>query len=208
LQNSRAILMAGAGVIYILRNAAFKDSIIKIGMSGWDADTRARQLSNATGVPGPFEVLYEQEVADAGLAEKLIHDRLRDARVSRDREFFQLPLANAVRVVFEVCMRVNRDRLPNARALLLWFTTADSSLLKEILGRYQGGDTVIVVGFRNANGECQIRLPRSASIRWDAKVLEDLREMPGLYEATVVTPEASRVIFRYDPVHGRLARGA
>jgi len=50
------------GYIYILLNRAFQNDHYKIGMTTKIPEERAREISNATGVPRAFEVLYEQRL--------------------------------------------------------------------------------------------------------------------------------------------------
>ena len=68
------------GYIYILFNRAFQNDHYKIGMTTKTPGQRAQEISNATGVPRPFEVLYEQRVSNCREAERLLHERLRQHR--------------------------------------------------------------------------------------------------------------------------------
>jgi len=92
---------AATGYIYILINPAMKD-LLKIGKTTRSPEERAVEISQGTGIPTPFVVAYEEQVHDCDLAERIIHDRLKEYRYSRDREFFQIPLKDAVRVAREV----------------------------------------------------------------------------------------------------------
>ena len=189
------------GTIYVLRNAAFRDSLVKIGKTVRTSADRAKELSRVTGVPGPFEVLYHEEVVDVDLAEKLIHERLRDARLSPNREFFLLPLPNAVRAVLEICMRVNESAERNARRLLLWMVgQADSSKLKAVLARYSGGTTWVVVGYRNAHGEALIRLPETCRVRWHPRIIDEIRaEVASVGEIELATVEGADLRWMVQP---------
>lgn len=89
------------GVIYILFNPAYPDAL-KIGRTYGDAVARARDLSSPTGVPQPFEVLYDAVVSDAVAAEREIHDILVDKRVNPKREFFRIKMRDAIRLVQDV----------------------------------------------------------------------------------------------------------
>ena len=95
------------GKIYILRNPYHADALIKIGKTTRVSEKRAKEISLGTGVPVDFEVVYEEDVFDCDLAEKIVHEKLNDNRINPRREFFQLPLNQAVKVVFETCLRVN-----------------------------------------------------------------------------------------------------
>ncbi len=74
------------GIIYILKNPAFKD-MVKIGITERDINQRLRELNN-TSVPLPFEVLYAAKVYDAKYVERLIHQLFHEDRVDSKREFF------------------------------------------------------------------------------------------------------------------------
>ena len=77
--------------------------LVKIGHSTRPSEERARELSQVTGVPVPFAVAYEEEF---GLyfreAEQEVHARLERHRCNQNREFFSLPLKDAIRVLAEV----------------------------------------------------------------------------------------------------------
>ncbi|WP_410665972.1 GIY-YIG nuclease family protein [Amycolatopsis sp. lyj-84] len=92
------------GVIYVLFNQAYPGAL-KIGRTKQDAVARARELSRATGVPQPFEVLCDVVVSDAVAAEREIHAALSDERVNPRREFFRVKMRDAVRLVLEVAAR-------------------------------------------------------------------------------------------------------
>jgi hypothetical protein len=184
-----------AGTVYILRNAAFRDSLIKIGKTTRSSAERAKELSRVTGVPDPFEVLYHEDVDDVDLAEQLVHERLKDCRLASNREFFQLPLPNAVRVVLETCLKVNEASAANARALVLWMGgDPDASRLKAFLSRHGGGTTYVVLAYRNSHGECMIRLPESVRIRFTPRLIPELRaEFPDMREIELGRNEGSKI---------------
>jgi hypothetical protein len=152
------------GRIYILRNPMHKDALVKIGYTQTASEERSLQLSKATGVPYPFEVMYEEDVADCALAERLIHDALSNYRVNPNREFFQLPIKRAVRVVFEVCLKVNSALIKEKCRLSIWLNQGGlqaASELKDLLFPLRGGDTCVYLTYRNDNAEMQLRLSDS-----------------------------------------------
>jgi Meiotically up-regulated gene 113 len=59
-------------------------------------------------VPRDFEVLFEERVVDCDRAERLIHQRLHQHRSSTNREFFNVPLKDAIRVLNEAADDVGR----------------------------------------------------------------------------------------------------
>lgn len=104
------------GYIYILLNRAFQNDHYKIGMTTKTPEERARELSAATGVPRAFEVAYEQRVFDCEQAERLLHTRLRRYRSAGNREFFQIPLKEAVRALESVADEIGRIEKMDGRA--------------------------------------------------------------------------------------------
>jgi hypothetical protein len=97
------------GFVYILINAAMRDDLVKIGKTERTPKERARELSAETGVPGRFHVAYEEELLYFDEAERAIHARLAEFRYNKNREFFLIPLKDAIQVVEEVA-RHYRDR--------------------------------------------------------------------------------------------------
>ena len=90
--------------IYVLINPSLK-GLLKIGRTNRSPEERAQELSTSTGVPQPFIVAYECIVSDGVAAEKLIHEELASGgyRINESREFFQIPLNVAVKVIDQVC---------------------------------------------------------------------------------------------------------
>lgn len=85
------------GFIYILINPSLKD-LLKIGMTTRSPEERAKELST-TGVPTPFFVAFSEEVSDCQMIEKEIHLHLENFRYIKSREFFEIPLAQAIKIV-------------------------------------------------------------------------------------------------------------
>jgi hypothetical protein len=85
--------------------------IVKIGRTTRTAEIRARELSRPTGVPVEFEVIYDELVSDVEAAETLVHERLSDRRVNKDKEFFRVGIRDAIRIVQEVgqCYPVDEE---------------------------------------------------------------------------------------------------
>jgi T5orf172 domain len=90
------------GSVYILKNPCFREeNMLKIGRTTLTVKQRAKKLST-TGLPDDFDVVYEEDVPDCVLAEKLIHEKLRKYRYRNEREFFVLPLQEAISAVQQV----------------------------------------------------------------------------------------------------------
>lgn len=77
------------GFIYILTNEAMP-GIVKVGKTGGEPTSRARQLSSATGVPARFSVFRQYAVTDCDDAEGFSHRILERVfgRPNTRREFF------------------------------------------------------------------------------------------------------------------------
>lgn len=96
------------GFIYILRNEAQPEGLLKIGRSNRDPSERADEISSGSGVLGRFEVLYFEWVPDSARAERLAHDRLKEYRVQRNREFFDVPLGRATEILHAIAEEERR----------------------------------------------------------------------------------------------------
>jgi hypothetical protein len=79
--------------LYVLSNPSFPGRL-KIGWT-IDVATRIGQLFT-TGVPTPFQIEFVAAVRDGREAERIAHSVLHRHRVSGNREFFALPVAEAV----------------------------------------------------------------------------------------------------------------
>lgn len=96
------------GFIYILSNPSFK--FLKIGFTLRDPAIRITEL-NTTGVPTPFEIIYEALVLNPEILESKIHQELSDYRVSDNREFFQVNKDIAYNLVKKVFVENNIEIL-------------------------------------------------------------------------------------------------
>ena len=88
--------MANHGFVYILSNLYMPD-LIKIGCTERSPHARADELSKATGVPTPFQVMCYAEFEDFQSQERSLHGWLNHSRVNDSREFFEGVLRDAVR---------------------------------------------------------------------------------------------------------------
>jgi len=95
------------GWVYIVSTPTYSEKgLYKIGRTTQSPEARAKQLSQATGVPEEFEVFFTKDVSDCELAEGMIHERLKSCRYRGDREFFAVSLDNAKAVVSEVAEQI------------------------------------------------------------------------------------------------------
>lgn len=90
------------GYVYILSNPSMP-GLVKIGRTDRTPQDRLREL-NTTGVPTPFALEFAGIAQDSVRSEAEIHRTLseRGVRTSANREFFVLPVADAVDLVREV----------------------------------------------------------------------------------------------------------
>ena len=94
--------MSVAGYIYVLINPSMV-GLVKIGKTTRKPEHRVRELSNPIGVPTPFVLAYDAYFTDCSEAEAYVHaslDRL-GYRVTSNREFFNAPLNETIKVVLE-----------------------------------------------------------------------------------------------------------
>jgi len=82
------------GYIYILRNPAFSQNLFKISMTTRSPQERVAELSQASGVPDQYELLFVEWVPNCERAEKLLHQSLGEYR--HNKEFFKVPLKKAI----------------------------------------------------------------------------------------------------------------
>jgi Family of unknown function (DUF6157)/T5orf172 domain len=89
------------GFVYILVNPAFT-GFVKVGKTIKEPEIRARELSSGSGVPAPYAVAWDAFVKDCDQVEKLIHQQLAHTRSRNDREFFAIPLKNAISIASSI----------------------------------------------------------------------------------------------------------
>lgn len=92
--------MSGQGYIYILINPSM-EGLVKIGKTQRNPDDRVKELSIATGVPTPFILAFDSFFENCSQAEEYIHALLEQHRVSNSREFFVVPLNEAIKIVID-----------------------------------------------------------------------------------------------------------
>lgn len=99
------------GFIYVLANRAMP-GIYKVGFTERSPSLRCEELSSATGVPAPFELVCYAEYMNAQEREREIHRELAGFLVSRGREFFKCDLFHITQMVMDeelACTLCDRD---------------------------------------------------------------------------------------------------
>ncbi|WP_078549265.1 GIY-YIG nuclease family protein [Litchfieldia alkalitelluris] len=87
-----------SGYIYVLLNYSMK-GLIKIGRTSKNPEERVEELSQATGVPTPFILVYMEYFNDCYMAEDQVHLALEDYRLSASREFFEMSPNKAIKLI-------------------------------------------------------------------------------------------------------------
>jgi hypothetical protein len=80
-----------SGWVYVLSNEYMPD-VYKIGMTTNEPEIRAGQISQGTGIPFPFEVHSAYYSDNPQRHESVIHEILKEYRISSNREFFHYSL--------------------------------------------------------------------------------------------------------------------
>jgi hypothetical protein len=82
------------GFVYVMINPALR-GLVKIGLSERTPEQRAKEL-RGTGVPDDFIVIYYELVTDCNFVEKRLHARFDEYRHQPNREFFRIPIRQAI----------------------------------------------------------------------------------------------------------------
>ena len=95
--------MSKKGFVYVLLNPSFIH-FVKIGQTQKTSEERAKEIyrQSKTGIPTEFVVAYENEVSNCDIVENLVHQELKKFRVNDDREFFNMPLKQAIGTIERV----------------------------------------------------------------------------------------------------------
>ena len=80
---------------------ALKALGIPLGRTTRSVEDRVKEINSATGVLIPYSTRAVFEVEDAEETENLVFRLLSDYRIRMDREFFQIPFSEAVKMIEE-----------------------------------------------------------------------------------------------------------
>ena len=91
------------GYVYILSNPGMP-GLLKIGMTRFEPTRRVQELSSATGVPTPFQLVYYREFHDCVAAELEIHSifATKGLRYNDQREFFSVDTVEAINTLLSL----------------------------------------------------------------------------------------------------------
>ncbi len=174
------------GKIYILRSPYHKDAIVKIGRTSRISEKRAKEISGGTGVPSEFEVLYEEDVFDSVLAEKLVHKKLNPERVNPKREFFRLPLKKAVKIVFQTCLEINSEKSKEASSRILIVMSSDIvnknivQQMTEKLYLCKGGKVGVWVLYESDDAKALIKISDEWGVTLSPELVNELKQLRGV----------------------------
>ena len=84
--------------ICVLENPSLV-GVVKIGKTTREVAEGVKELSSQTGVPAEFTVFKEYAVDEATFVESKIHERLKEYRVSENREFFRISAGDAAQII-------------------------------------------------------------------------------------------------------------
>lgn len=92
------------GYVYILINPMM-EGIVKIGWTSRSSEERAKEISGVTGVPTPYVVIHEEYVTDCEVVESQLQDHFAPFRIHPKREFYRIPIKDAVRALTETAIK-------------------------------------------------------------------------------------------------------
>lgn len=150
------------GYIYILTNRSMPN-LVKIGKTHRNPDERAEELSRATGVATPFDVVYYECFEDCDKTEKLIHQLLQDKglRLSNNREFFEYNQKFNIKKIIDLISRL--DGKIEEDELLEYNNNDDEDNIADLDSHV---DSLIKEAYNYANGEngCLIDYDRAEEL--------------------------------------------
>jgi len=86
--------------VYVLSNETMPN-VLKIGYTKNTPEERAKQLSNSTGVAIPFKVEWAYKCHNGEQLEYEVHKKLEEYRINHKREFFEVELDFAKKIIEE-----------------------------------------------------------------------------------------------------------
>ena len=101
-----------AGYVYVLMNPSL-EGMVKVGKTSRSAEERAKELSQATGVPTPFIVVYKKYCKHCSKVEQKVHALLaaEGYRVSSNREFFNAPVPDVIEAVISATKQEKHENV-------------------------------------------------------------------------------------------------
>ena len=84
--------------VYVLSNPTLPN-MLKIGYTRNHPEERAQQISSSTGVALPYKVEFAFHCFNGFDLEQQVHRKLKSYRVNNNREFFQISLEEAKKII-------------------------------------------------------------------------------------------------------------
>ena len=84
--------------VYVLSNPTLPN-MLKIGYTRNHPEERAQQISSSTGVALPYKVEFAFHCFNGFDLEQQVHRKLKSYRVNNNREFFQMSLEEAKKII-------------------------------------------------------------------------------------------------------------
>lgn len=92
--------------------------LIKIGYTTRTAEDRAKELyEGALGVPKPFVIAHINDCEEPQELEAVVHKRLAEYRVNKNREFFRYPADDAYQLVKDLHKRNQGQHTPRSERI-------------------------------------------------------------------------------------------
>jgi hypothetical protein len=174
-----------AGFVYIMLNPSFPDQV-KIGLTKRTSEERAQEL-RTSGVPTPFIVIYDELVTDCGAVEASVHRKLAGYRVSKDREFFRIPVKKAIKTLQQEAAAYMMSPLVLKRRIEIL------PKLKETYRGYLKPD-IVSVAIVQPPGVCFLEIVRQADDKLEESEIvekEDLQVFSGSdFYSSLFPPDA------------------
>lgn len=103
MENIKDNTKSNHGFVYVLSNPSMP-GLLKIGMTRFNPSRRVQELSSATGVPTPFQLVYYREFHNCVVAELEIHSLLasKGLRYNDQREFFTIDTVEAINTLLSL----------------------------------------------------------------------------------------------------------
>ena len=157
------ILKMTKGFVYIMLDPFFPQWL-KIGKTTKTSEIRAKEIYRK-GQPREFVVAYENETTNCDLLEKEVHKALNSFRHTNNREYFILPLKNAIKSIEKVVKRLEQEnkliQISNNQEVSTESWWAELSFVWQQIFRnhlnltYEPYETEILQGVHNVINHCQ-----------------------------------------------------
>lgn len=151
------------GYVYVLSNKSMP-GLVKIGRSIHGGRKRADDIyRNATGVPTPFEMVFEIYTEDCRYLEAAVHEALQEWRVDPDREFFKVEGYTAVQAIIREHEATGNSTLVDTNELI---DPADLYLMARTLENQFGEHQYVVFDIPSAFSYIEPKAILDALKKW------------------------------------------